>query len=102
MTAKYSDLEENERSEEVERKMTRFKEKWSNVLTLMANKTKTLNVALESGPPQQYRDTMDALLKRLKDIEEKLTVEFKLTETAKLEEQLSTVRVSCSSDLCCC
>lgn len=74
--------------------MTRFKEKWSKVLTLLANKTKTLNTALESGPPRQYLDTMESLLQLLKETEEKLSVEFKLTDTVKLEEQLAAVRVS--------
>lgn len=77
--------------------MTRFKEKWSKVLTLLANKTKTLNTALESGPPRQYLDTMESLLKLLNETEEKLSVEFKLTDTVKLEEQLAAVRVSCIS-----
>ena len=93
LTSKYSELEPRERPADLERKMTRFKEKWSKVLTLLANKTKTLNTALESGPPRQYLDTMDGLLKLLKETEERLSVEFKLTDTAKLEEQLAAVRV---------
>ena len=93
LSAKYSELDASERPADLERKMTRFKEKWSKVLTLLANKTKTLNNALESGPPRQYVDTMEGLLKLLKETEEKLSVEFKLTETVKLEEQLAAVRV---------
>lgn len=97
LTAKYSELDASERPADLERKMTRFKEKWSKVLTLLANKTKTLNTALESGPPRQYLDTMESLLQLLKETEEKLSVEFKLTDTVKLEEQLAAVRVSCIS-----
>lgn len=94
LTSRYSDLDIGERPVDLERKMTRFKERWSKVLTLLANKTKTLNNALESGPPRQYLDTMDGLLKLMKDIEDKLSVEFKLSDTTKLEEQLASVRVS--------
>lgn len=94
LTAKYSELDASERPADLERKMTRFKEKWSKVLTLLANRTKTLNTALESGPPRQYLETMDSLLKLLKETEHGLSVEFKLTDTDKLEEQLANVRVS--------
>ena len=95
LTSKYSEMDTSERPADLERKMTRFKEKWSKVLILLTNRTKTLNNALESGPPRQYLDTMEGLLKLLKDTEDKLSVEFKLTDTAKLEEQLADVRVSC-------
>ena len=94
LTSRYSELDASERPADLERKMTRFKEKWSKVLTLLANRTKTLNNALESGPPRQYLDTMEGLTKLLKDTEERLSVEFQLTDTAKLEEQLAGVRVS--------
>ena len=93
LTKKYSELDASEKSPDLERKVTRFKEKWSKVLTLLANRTKTLDTALESGPPRQYMDTMNGLLKIMKDAEEKLDVEFKLSDTTKLEEQLAGVRV---------
>ena len=93
LTVRYSELDASERPADVERKMSRFKEKWSKVLTLLANRTKTLNNALESGPPRQYMDTMDGLLKLIKEAQEKLSVEFKLTDTNKLEEQLASTRV---------
>ena len=93
LTSRYSELDTSERPADVERKMGRFKEKWANVLTLLANRTKTLNNALESGPPRQYMDTMDGLLKLIKEAQEKLSVELKLTDTNKLEEQLASTRV---------
>ncbi|XP_028414557.1 dystrophin-like isoform X10 [Dendronephthya gigantea] len=92
LMAKYSELEANQRPAELERKLNRFREKWSKVSNLLATRTKTLNNALESGPPRQYLDAMESLSKLLKDIEEKITVEFKLTDTVKLEEQLAAVR----------
>ena len=82
----------------LQEKLKKFNDRWKAALAALDSRNKEMTQLLESGPSRQFLDTMETVLRMIKNSEAAISDEFRISSPEKLDEQLKMYKVRLNDD----